>query len=186
VSDFLYVCQFSNGHIKVGRSIDPQSRIAQHADRVSCMGVEMVEHFIAECVCPAYEREQALISQCADAASRRFKSEWFDGLDYPTVCEWATHAATCQIEAASRRSTILSLDERRDLAARLGMTPSVLLQALNGERPAAPAVAVRIEHASNGAVCRWHLRPDDWHLIWPELVRIKGAPPVPSTDAQPS
>jgi DNA-binding transcriptional regulator YdaS (Cro superfamily) len=27
---------------------------------------------------------------------------------------------------------------------------------------------------------RWHLRPDDWHRIWPELVGAEGAPPVPT------
>ncbi len=27
----LYVCHFSSGHIKVGRSIDPVARVAQHA-----------------------------------------------------------------------------------------------------------------------------------------------------------
>jgi len=31
----LYVCHFSSGHIKVGRSIDPVARVAQHADRVA-------------------------------------------------------------------------------------------------------------------------------------------------------
>ncbi len=33
--EYLYVCHFSNGHIKVGRSIDPRARIAAHADRVA-------------------------------------------------------------------------------------------------------------------------------------------------------
>jgi len=33
--EYLYVCHFSNGHIKVGRSIHPKSRIASHADRVA-------------------------------------------------------------------------------------------------------------------------------------------------------
>lgn len=28
---------------------------------------------------------------------------------------------------------------------------------------------VPIERATNGAVTRKHLRPDDWHEIWPEL-----------------
>jgi DNA-binding transcriptional regulator YdaS (Cro superfamily) len=29
-------------------------------------------------------------------------------------------------------------------------------------------------------VRRWHLRPDDWHRIWPELIGSEGAPPVPA------
>lgn len=85
----LYVCHFSNGHIKVGRSIEPMGRIAAHADRVACLGVELVEHFIVECDGPAIGRETNLISRCADAASKRNKNEWFEGLDYPQVCEWA-------------------------------------------------------------------------------------------------
>lgn len=35
-----------------------------------------------------------------------------------------------------------------------------------------------IERATQRAVMRWDLRPDDWHLIWPELVGSKGAPKV--------
>lgn len=27
-------------------------------------------------------------------------------------------------------------------------------------------------------VQRWDLRPDDWHLIWPELIGADGAPTV--------
>jgi len=37
---------------------------------------------------------------------------------------------------------------------------------------------VQIERATAGAVRRWDLRPDDWHLIWPELVGSEGAPAV--------
>ena len=42
----LYVCHFSSGHIKVGRSIDPVARVAQHADRVavSCSDCGAHEH----------------------------------------------------------------------------------------------------------------------------------------------
>ena len=34
----LYVCLFSNGHLKVGRSAYALARIAQHEERVSCLG----------------------------------------------------------------------------------------------------------------------------------------------------
>lgn len=45
-----------------------------------------------------------------------------------------------------------------------------------------PELAAFVETASCRAVRRWHLRPKDWHHIWPELVGIEGAPLVP-TDA---
>ena len=83
--EYLYVCHFSNGHIKVGRSIDPKSRVAQHADRVACIGVELVEHQFFECIGDILQAEYALIDLCATTASRRNKSEWFEGLDYPII-----------------------------------------------------------------------------------------------------
>lgn len=33
-----------------------------------------------------------------------------------------------------------------------------------------------IEFATGRVVRRWDLRPDDWHLIWPELISAEGAP----------
>lgn len=33
--------------------------------------------------------------------------------------------------------------------------------------------------SKKSGVARWLLRPDDWHVIWPELVGTEGAPPVP-------
>jgi hypothetical protein len=29
---------------------------------------------------------------------------------------------------------------------------------------------------------RWDLRPNDWHLIWPELAKNPSAPPVPRAE----
>jgi DNA-binding transcriptional regulator YdaS (Cro superfamily) len=41
-----------------------------------------------------------------------------------------------------------------------------------------PAYCARLEQAAALKVRRWHLRPTDWHLIWPELAGTAGAPPV--------
>lgn len=43
--------------------------------------------------------------------------------------------------------------------------------------------AVEIERATSGRVMRWHLRPRDWHRIWPELVARPDAPAVPTQEA---
>lgn len=94
----LYVAHFSNGHIKVGRSVDPVGRIAQHEARVACMGVELVEHTVFECDGPSEPREARLIALCAASAERRHQNEWFVGLDYLAVCEWAQAAASNAIE----------------------------------------------------------------------------------------
>jgi DNA-binding XRE family transcriptional regulator len=97
MADYLYVCQFSNGHIKVGRSIEPKARVAAHADRVSCMGIELADHFIVECVGPASPREAALIRRCVEESETRFRNEWFAGLEFQSVCEWAGQAAKLEV-----------------------------------------------------------------------------------------
>lgn len=52
-------------------------------------------------------------------------------------------------------------------------------------REASPRLSVVIERESNYQVRRWDLRPDDWHLIWPELMDDKAAPAVPAKPASP-
>lgn len=51
----------------------------------------------------------------------------------------------------------------------LGVSISFLSQMASGTAAISPARAVAIEQATNGAVTRRDLRPNDWHLIWPEL-----------------
>lgn len=46
-----------------------------------------------------------------------------------------------------------------------------------------PAYCVAIEKATAGAVTRQELRPDDWHLIWPELIAAPTHQAPPAIDA---
>jgi DNA-binding XRE family transcriptional regulator len=108
MADSLYVCRFSNGLIKVGRSIEPVGRIAAHAERVACMGVDLVEQFSVECVGPSAARELQLIGRCAEVASRQYQNEWFAGLEFAAVCNWAGECARLEIP-----------DERDTFGARL-------------------------------------------------------------------
>jgi hypothetical protein len=91
--EWIYVCLFSNGHIKVGRSIDPQARIASHAARVACLGVTLESDRFFQCKEKAIECEQALIDFCVERATRRNHFEWFEGLSYTEVCEAADRFA---------------------------------------------------------------------------------------------
>lgn len=68
-------------------------------------------------------------------------------------------------------------EDRRRLAELVGVNPASLYQALTRKGAGfSPAECVRIERESGYELRRWHLRPADWHLIWPELVGIEGAP----------
>ena len=46
----------------------------------------------------------------------------------------------------------------------------------------AAATCVAIESESGKRVMRWHLRRDDWHLIWPELKGRRNAPAIAATE----
>lgn len=43
---------------------------------------------------------------------------------------------------------------------------------------------VAIERITHGAVTRRDLRPEDWHLIWPELAQACGPKPTTAPAAQ--
>lgn len=67
----------------------------------------------------------------------------------------------------------------------LGITPIYLSQlaARQDGRLPSPELCVRMEVESARSLRRWDLRPDDWHLIWPELIGTDGAP---AAQAEPS
>lgn len=65
------------------------------------------------------------------------------------------------------------------VAAETGIHASLLSVWASCKRPVPTPAAVPIERATGMVVRRWDLRPDDWHLIWPELIGVKGAPGVP-------
>ncbi len=68
------------------------------------------------------------------------------------------------------------------IASALGIAPAYLSQMVHGHRPFPPQMCPRIVALTGGAARHWHLRPDDWHLIWPELIGAEGAPAVPASE----
>jgi len=55
------------------------------------------------------------------------------------------------------------------LAGLVGVAPPTVTQWCRGARPVPPRKAVLIETATERAVTRKDLFPDDWQEIWPEL-----------------
>lgn len=70
-------------------------------------------------------------------------------------------------------------------AAEIGVSPDQVRQwrYAHADRKPGPVHAVAIEQITNGAVMRWDLRPDDWHLIWPELKKRKDSPKPKTVEA---
>lgn len=55
----------------------------------------------------------------------------------------------------------------------LGVSQGLVCQWIKGRRPISPERCVAIECATDGAITRQDLRPDDWQQIWPELSKPK-------------
>lgn len=56
------------------------------------------------------------------------------------------------------------------IAKEMEVSPSYLSQMVAGTAPISPARAVLFEQLLGGAVTRKDIYPNDWHLIWPELI----------------
>jgi DNA-binding transcriptional regulator YdaS (Cro superfamily) len=56
----------------------------------------------------------------------------------------------------------VDVNAREALARDLGASPDYLYQIATNRRQASPALAIKIETATNGAVTRADLRPDLW------------------------
>lgn len=55
------------------------------------------------------------------------------------------------------------------LGRRLGRPQALIHKWLHSKKPVGADHCAAIERVTAGAVTRRDLRPDDWHLIWPEL-----------------
>jgi len=66
-------------------------------------------------------------------------------------------------------------EERKAFAVRCGTSLGHMRNVIYG-KPCSPELAAAIDVESGATVRRWHMRPADWHRIWPELVGAVGAP----------
>jgi len=64
------------------------------------------------------------------------------------------------------------------VAKELGVSVQAVCFWRDGKREIPPEHLAILEGLCGGAVRRWHMRPKDWHLIWPELVGMQGAPAI--------
>lgn len=70
------------------------------------------------------------------------------------------------------------------LASLLGVSKGAVNQWKDPDRKVPLDHCAAIERATGGKVKRWHLRPDDWAHIWPELIGVEGAPALPEATSQ--
>lgn len=68
------------------------------------------------------------------------------------------------------------------LAGKLGVSQSAVSNWRARGTLLEPEHCTAIERLTAMQVRRWHLRPTDWHRIWPELAEHPDAPAQPAAD----
>ncbi|MGC4075439.1 MAG: YdaS family helix-turn-helix protein [Rubrivivax sp.] len=65
------------------------------------------------------------------------------------------------------------------VARRAGAKPASVSEWHHRGIPEGRLIQLAAAIEQHGGPRRWQLRPEDWHFIWPELIGVEGAPPVP-------
>ena len=86
----LYIVEFDSGVIKVGKGVNPKSRIKSHEATGKIAGWKIKREFKIECVGLAHCPEIMLINFAASKSSEIRCREWFLGVDFDQLVEKAT------------------------------------------------------------------------------------------------
>lgn len=78
----------------------------------------------------------------------------------------------------------LPMTDRQAFESATGTTINYLRKAASIGQAVNAVTCAAIERATGGAVTRREMRPDDWWLIWPELVDAEHPAPVPAPSTE--
>ena len=173
----LYVCLFSNGVVKIGRSSSPVARIAQHEARLLVAGIDLVESHVGECMGDIVQAESALIRKCDSVlGSIKRGNEWFENLVFADVRGWVDMFCQQNFEADESLQTfdpIVDSKLRQEIAIQMGLSEQYIYQCLTGRRNMKPIQASALEKLTKGAITRKMVCRTTWQDIWPELVEVR-------------
>lgn len=177
---YIYVCLFSNGLVKVGKSVNPDARIASHRGRVSCLRVTLSEKQVFECKGDMNLTERALINACKSNAEQVSSSEWFSGLDFEYAKNVAAQCAATEYKvpedgalmAQIAAEVVKCFGSQTAVAKALGYDDvRNVSNWTTGKRWFPTVHCVTIERESANKLTRKKLRPLDYAKHWPELAK---------------
>jgi hypothetical protein len=84
--EYLYVIEFENGTVKIGRTEDKASRISDHRTTGASLGVPVVRTWISDAHEASTETERALLERLPSPAYGR---EWFRDVSFNEVVAFA-------------------------------------------------------------------------------------------------
>ncbi len=86
---YVYAVEFSSGVVKVGKTTDPGSRLANHAKYAEIHGGAIRESWTSELHNGYTKTERQLIEFCQQRGAKVFGKEYFGGLDFNIVRDFA-------------------------------------------------------------------------------------------------
>lgn len=97
----VYVIQFSNGVVKVGKAVHPESRIGDHRHDAAVHNISIVDGFVSDAHPGQSKTERELIKFCAHHGTRTAAgNEYFTGIDFEAACSFADDAVGRRVRAA--------------------------------------------------------------------------------------
>ena len=119
----VYAVFFNDGWVKVGRSMNPESRLRPHVLVSRMRGADLVEMHISSPLRDYAKAEADLISYCTARYEKTVGSEWFSNVDREELKSWMDSAfvvADSDDHAAIMADTHVELSQDLDKA--MGIT----------------------------------------------------------------
>lgn len=109
---YLYVVEFSSGSIKVGKAMNPASRLASHANYAQVHGAAILRSWTSRGH-PGYSgTERQLIAFCKRRSTQTFGKEYFQGVTFEAARDFADLATQLALDAETY-SQLVELDRKR-------------------------------------------------------------------------
>lgn len=86
---YVYVIEFSNGIVKVGRSQDIVSRLRAHGSAARNFGIEVTRRWESPCHLGWQQNEDALKRLTSELGGEPLTAEFFSGVDFDALVEKA-------------------------------------------------------------------------------------------------
>lgn len=113
VNKGLYLCEFSNGTLKVGRGIKTRDRIQHHRATAACFGIEL-KRTVEFAFHNPQRAEALLISWCRDRAVTVSSKEWFQGIDFDSCVEFVNQLLLADFGPPQEKTTTVATDLMMD------------------------------------------------------------------------
>jgi hypothetical protein len=97
----VYVIQFSTGVVKVGKAVNPESRIGDHRHNAAVHNISITDGFVSVAHPGHSKTERELIKFCAHHGTRTAAgNEYFTGIDFEAACSFADEIVGRRVRAA--------------------------------------------------------------------------------------